>query len=142
MVARLKAFAALLLIAFPSGCGRQSASTVAPAADPNSHQWATSVAIHSYEWLVNGKNVGGGSQAEFSNQLRFRVVREANDVNWNMQIGSRSSTGSLHCDPSNVIKIILAPDGTLAINGPTSLLRVEERGLKGQLVKTTELLIQ
>lgn len=144
MSSQLKTFAVLLLINVLCGCGHSSTSTKTPATDPDSHHWTTTVPIHSYEWRVNGKNIGGGSQAELSDQLQFRVVRESNQFHWSLAIGSKSGSGSdsLHVDPANVAKLTLPPDGILAINGPTPLLQLEERDPNGQLIKTTELFVQ
>lgn len=133
-----------LVLIVQIGCGTQSPSGQVSQAESNLHKWTTSAPIHSYEWFVNGKEAGGGSQAEFSDQVQMNFERSGNRIHWTMQIGSQSGSGSdsIQVNPATTTTTLLPPDGILAVSGPTSLCRIEERGANGQLVKTTELIVK
>ena len=90
-----------------------------------------------------GKKVGGGNQAEASDHVFLTLTRHADGLGYVLQFGTASGHGSdtIHYDTSIEPTITMPTNGSLSIEGPTSIFRFEERTRDGHVSKTRELLI-
>ncbi len=132
----------LLLLCLFSSCHKRT-SPGELAVTVTNGMWTTSKPVTSYDWFIDGKKVGGGNQAEASDHVFLTLTRHADGIGYVLQFGTASGHGSdtIHYDTSIEPAITMPTNGSLSIEGPTSIFRFQERTPDGHVSKTQELFI-
>jgi hypothetical protein len=102
--------------------------------------WTPTKTVHSHAWIIGGQQTGDGSVSAGSNQISLTVTRHADSIGYVLQYSPTTSfPDTIHGDPANVPEMTSPIDGTLPIDGRTSIFKFQERTPDGRIVKTQEL---